>query len=64
MCTVRYSIKQNEENYFREQLMLYRPWRNEQNQMRNSHTFKEQFQNHSEDISNQKASYEKIDILS
>lgn len=44
--------------------MLYRPWRNEQNQMRNSHTFKEQFQNQPEDISNQKASYEKIDILS
>jgi chromosomal replication initiation ATPase DnaA len=61
MRTVRYSIKQNEENYFREQLMLYRPWRNEQNQMRNSHTFKEQFQNHSEDISNKRASYEKIE---
>ena len=35
---VRYNKEQDSENYFREQLMLFYPWRNEENDLIGNHT--------------------------
>lgn len=56
---VRYNKEQDSENYFREQLMLFYPWRNEENDLIGNHTsFESHFNQQQEKIKKNKLPYE------
>ena len=57
---VRYNIHQDEENYYREQPMLFYPWREECEIQAASETYKQQFILHHEEILHERLKCDKI----
>ena len=59
VCSVRFNKCKDPENYFREQLMLYTPWRNENKDIiQNNHCYQERYEKQHPIISHNKLKYE------
>ena len=63
--TVRFNKEKEPENYYREQLMLYTPWRNEQKDLiKDCQTYQERYQQVELIVNNNKEQYDRhSDIL-
>ena len=57
---VRYNVKQDSENHFREQLMPFYPWRNENEIMGGFQTFEEKYESDKEIIFQKRLEYETL----
>ena len=55
---VRYSRQQDEPNYYREQLMLFLPWRNEETELGEDINFVERYWQHHEQIENERLRFD------